>query len=138
MEYRTRVLLPGWTALRWLRINIAAIYVAAPLAIAMGLTSLITQSWVENPFVAVMNAATWLAVAAGLVSGILRIRCSGKEAAGGYTTVSGISKYDEVDGHTGLVVRASGEPAISDKERRARVAGYLTQRAAGRTTDGEA
>lgn len=128
MEFRTRTVLSRWTAWRWANLGIATIFSGAPLAIVMGLTSVITQSWIGNPFVAFLAAATGLALAASAFCCIMMFRSLGKEAAAGYTTANGnYLQYDEVDGPTGLVVRAAGEPAISEKERRARVAAYLAQ-----------
>lgn len=138
MEYRTRIVLTQWTAWRWVNITIVAIYVGAPLAIVMGLTSVITQSWIGNPFVAFLATATGLAVATSAFSTLMMFRCLGKEAAAGYTTANGnYLQYDEVDGPTGLVVRGAGEPAIREKERRARVSAYLAQRASDGVPDGE-
>ena len=60
-----------------------------------------------------------------------------REFAAGYTTANGAYlQYEEVDGPTGLVVRESGEPAITEKERRARVAAYLAQRTMNGVEDG--
>lgn len=128
MEFRTRTVISQWTAWRWVNIGIAVIYGGAPLAIVMGLTSVITQSWIENPFVAFLTAATGFALATTAFCIIMMFRSLGKEAAAGYTTANGnYLQYDEVDGPTGLVVRAAGEKAISEKERKARVAAYLAR-----------
>jgi hypothetical protein len=92
----------------------------------------ITRSWVENPYIASLIAASGLVVAFALFAGLMMIKRGHKELAAGYTTGSGVDlQYDEVDGPTGLVVRESGAPAISSKERRNRVAAYLAQRAEG-------
>lgn len=138
MEYRTRIVLSQWTAWRWANIIIAVVCGGAPVAIVMGLTSVITQSWIENPFVAFLTAATGFALATAAFCCIMMFRSLGKEAAAGYTTANGnYLQYDEVDGPSGLVVRAAGEPAISEKERKARVAAYLARHTIDGATDSE-
>ncbi|MBG6057180.1 hypothetical protein RCH16_000366 [Cryobacterium sp. MP_M5] len=128
-EWNVRPLVEGWSMWRWGIVGLTVGGLEGILSIALGLVIAITRSWVSNPVVSSLLICFGLALASMIFGYRMVLRRRDEELAAGYTTSRGsYLQYEQVDEATGLVVRRSGEPALSRREHRDRVARFLAER----------